>query len=127
LESIILFAHGARDPAWAGPLERLQAAVRLQAPDLDVRLAFLELMQPTLPEAIDAAVLDGARQISVVPVFLAQGGHVKREVPVLMQTARDRHPGVKITLQEALGETQRVIDAMAVSVILQKGQTSQNG
>ena len=117
MDSIILFAHGARDPEWARPLERLRQAVLVQAPDANVRLAFLEFMSPTLAEALDAVAADGGRQVLVVPVFLAQGGHVKRDVPVILQAARERHPDLNIYLCAALGENQSVIDAMATSVL----------
>ncbi len=112
-DALILFAHGARDPAWAGPLERLRESVSARAPGLDVQLAFLEFMQPTLPEAVDLVVGRGAAAIDVVPVFLAQGGHVRRDVPVMLEAAMTRHPAVRIHLQPALGESQAVIDAMA--------------
>jgi sirohydrochlorin cobaltochelatase len=116
-EALILFAHGARDPAWAGPLERLREAVLLRAPGLDVELAFLEFLTPTLPEAIDRAVARGATRIGVVPVFLAQGGHVRRDVPAMLEAAASRHPAVTIHLQPVLGEAQAVLDAMAAVVV----------
>ena len=46
-----------------------------------VELAFLEFMSPTLPEAIAALVQGGVCKVAVVPVFLAQGGHLKRDLP----------------------------------------------
>ena len=52
------------------------------------------------------------------PVFLAQGGHVKREVPELLAAARQRHLAVTIDLRAAVGEADRVIAAMA-DVVLQ--------
>jgi len=117
MNSIILFAHGARDPEWARPLERLRTSVLAQAPAADVRLAFLEFMSPTLAEALDAAVLAGAERAEIVPVFLAQGGHVKRDVALILQAARERHPGLEIVLRDALGESQTVIEAMAACVL----------
>lgn len=123
MRALILFAHGARDPAWAGPLERLREAVRRRAPHADVRLAFLEFMQPDLATALDQAVAGGAVRIDVVPVFLAQGGHVRRDVPQILTAAHARHPGVDIRLQEALGEQQAVIDAMAQCLL---GTTTEN-
>lgn len=117
MNAIILFAHGARDPEWARPLERLQAAVLARAPGGDVRLAFLEFMDPTLSGALDAVARDGATRVEIVPVFLAQGGHVKRDVPLILQAARDRHPTLVIELREALGESQTVIDVMASCVV----------
>ncbi|WP_018605468.1 sirohydrochlorin chelatase [Uliginosibacterium gangwonense] len=118
MKSIILFGHGARDQEWAQPLIRLQAVVCKRLPDTDVRLAFLEFMAPTLDLAIDSAVQAGADHVAVVPVFLAQGGHVKRDVPNIVEAARLRHPKVVFTLRPALGELDRVIEALAEGVIL---------
>lgn len=118
MNAIILFAHGARDPQWAQPLIRLQTVVCERLPDVDVRLAFLEFMTPTLDIAIDAAVQAGAHEVAIVPVFLAQGGHVKRDVPEIVEAARQRHPEVAFTLKPALGEQDRVIKALAEAVIL---------
>ena len=42
--AMILFAHGARDPAWATPFERLRQLIRDILPDATVSLAFLELI-----------------------------------------------------------------------------------
>jgi sirohydrochlorin cobaltochelatase len=112
-QAIILFAHGARDPEWTRPFERLREALQALLPGADVELAYLELMQPDLKEAASRLVARGAGAISVVPVFMAQGGHLKRDLPRRVEEARALHPGVGITLQPAIGETQAVIDAMA--------------
>jgi len=47
---ILLFAHGARDPAWAQPFERARDALRqrAEAQGTTVRLAFLEFMSPDI-------------------------------------------------------------------------------
>ncbi len=111
--AIVLFGHGARDPEWAGPMRRIRDTV-LARPDAPrVELAFLEFMSPTLPEAIAALVQGGATKVAVVPVFLAQGGHLKRDLPVLLDEARAAHPGCAITLATAAGEAEPVVRAMA--------------
>ena len=56
---LVLFAHGARDPQWREPFERLAGKVRAARPDLAVSLAFLELMTPDLATATDALVAQG--------------------------------------------------------------------
>lgn len=114
--AIILFAHGARDPEWARPVETLLATVKARHPGTRACSAFLEFMPPTLETAIDDCVADGSRHITIVPVFLAQGGHLKREVPHLMEQARTRHPGVTLQLTGAIGEQREVIEAMAVAI-----------
>ncbi len=54
--ALVLFAHGARDPRWAEPFQRIQSMLRARRSDAVVELAFLELMQPVLADAIAALV-----------------------------------------------------------------------
>ena len=114
---VILLAHGARDPSWAAPFEAVAARVRERAPDAVVRLAFLELMPPSLAEA-GAALADlGCTRVDVVPVFLGGGGHVRRDVPAQIARLRDAHSNVAWILHDALGETPHVIAALADSAL----------
>jgi len=109
---LILFAHGARDPAWAGPFERVAGAVRAARPDLAVSLAFLEFMAPDLPAAGARLASAGCRHVTVLPLFLGVGGHVRKDLPVLLQGLRTRHPEVAWTLAPAIGEDARLLQAM---------------
>jgi len=110
---LVLFAHGARDPRWATPFEAIAAAVRERAPDVAVRLAFLELMEPDLGTAVDGLVTGGCTAIDVLPLFLGTGGHLRRDLPPLVEAAAARHAGVSIALHGAVGETAALIAAMA--------------
>ncbi|KAF1043749.1 MAG: Sirohydrochlorin cobaltochelatase [Herbaspirillum frisingense] len=110
---LILFAHGARDPAWAAPFERLRALTQAAMPDTDVQLAFLELMQPDLPTLAARQVAHGVQRITVVPVFLGQGGHVRCDLPQLLAQLRQAHPQVHIATVPAAGEDEAVLQALA--------------
>lgn len=110
---MILFAHGARSAGWAAPFERLRDLARGRLPGVAVELAFLELMEPRLPELAARLVAQGAAQITVVPVFLGQGGHVLRDLPLLIDQLRLDHPGVAIDVVEAAGENAAVLHALA--------------
>lgn len=112
-KAVILFGHGARDPEWAGPMQRIRATMLAAAPDAVVELAFLEFMSPTLDVAVDELVARGVTQIVLVPVFLAQGGHLKRDLPMLVDAARARHPGCTFELGLAVGEAPGVVAAIA--------------
>ena len=112
-QALILFAHGARDPEWAGPARRVAEALRRERPDARVELAFLEFMTPTLAEVAAAALADGVVQVRIVPLFLAQGGHLKKDLPLLVEELRQRYPACQFELAPAVGEDQDVIDAMA--------------
>lgn len=114
-QGLLLFAHGARDPRWAEPFEAVAARVRAQRPELAVRLAFLEFMQPELPQAAAELVAGGCRQIDVLPLFLGAGGHVRKDLPALIERLQAEHAGVRFTLHAAIGEMPDVIDAMAAA------------
>jgi sirohydrochlorin cobaltochelatase len=78
-----------------------------------VRLAYLEQMTPTLDDAIAALARDGVSSIRVVPLFLGAGGHVKEDLPRLVSAARAAHPGLRLTLEDPIGERPEVIVAIA--------------
>jgi sirohydrochlorin cobaltochelatase len=111
--ALVLFAHGARDPRWAAPFERLQQLVQAQLPDSAVELAFLELMTPRLPDLVARLVEQGCDDVTVVPVFLGQGGHVLRDLPVIAEQLRRDHPQLTLTVAGAAGEDGSVLNAIA--------------
>ncbi len=110
---IVLFAHGARDPRWAEPFARVADAMRAADAGTPVAVAFLERMRPTLAEAVVSLLAAGAREVDVVPVFLGMGGHVRDDLPPLVESLRDAHPDVAFRLHGALGERPDVIAALA--------------
>ncbi len=115
--ALILFAHGARDPEWAAPLRRVAAAARTQLPTLRIALAFLEMQPPTLAESAQALIDEGYARIIIVPMFMAQGGHLKSDVPRLVDELRAANPALRFDLVAAIGEAESVVQAMATHVL----------
>jgi sirohydrochlorin cobaltochelatase len=111
--ALVLFAHGARARGWAAPFERLRDLTRARLPGVEVSLAFLELMEPRLPEQVAALVDAGVSQVTVVPVFLGQGGHLLRDLPLLVDKMRSDHPGLDLKVVGAIGEDPDVLAAMS--------------
>jgi sirohydrochlorin cobaltochelatase len=119
--ALILFAHGARDPEWAAPMRRVQAILRQQRPGLRVELAFLEFMAPDLPACIAGLVADGATKILIMPMFIARGGHLKRDVPEMLARLRADWPAVDFVLAGVVGEHEAVVQAMAAATLQEAG------
>jgi sirohydrochlorin cobaltochelatase len=115
--ALILFAHGARDPEWANPMRRVQAAIRLRVSDMPVELAFLEFLTPSLPDAVANLVKQGADKIVVMPMFIARGGHLKNDLPGIIEVLRSTYPNVDFSLGGAIGEDESVIQAMAMATL----------
>jgi len=110
---LVLFAHGARDARWREPFDRLQAKLTALLPDTAVRLAFLELMEPSLPVALAELAGAGVAEVTVVPVFFGQGGHIRRDLPALIDQCRAQYPAMRIDCATAVGEAESVLDAIA--------------
>ena len=117
MRGIVLFAHGSRDAEWARPFEAIAARVRAQRPEYPVALAYLESMAPTLAEAVAELAARGASSITVFPLFLAQGGHLKHDVPRLLESIRTAHPHLPIALESALGDDPALLDAIAAWIL----------
>ena len=117
MRGIVLFAHGARDPEWARPFEAIRDAVRKQRPEYPIVVAYLEAMSPTLEEAIAALVAEGAPAITVFPLFMAQGGHLKHDLPRILAAIRESHPHVPIALEAAIGDVPEIVAAIAGWII----------
>jgi sirohydrochlorin cobaltochelatase len=113
LRGIVLFAHGARDPQWAEPFARIRERIRGSRPEYPIELAFLEAMTPTLDEAIATLIGEGASGITVFPLFMAQGGHLKQDLPRILDAIRANHPHVPISLEPPIGEVPEIIEAIA--------------
>ena len=114
---LILFAHGSRDARWAAPFEAVAARIRERRPGVPLQLAFLEQMRPTLAEAAAALVAAGCRKVDVLPMFLGTGGHLRSDLPPMVDALRVAHPGVQWRLQPAIGEHAEVSKAMAVAAL----------
>jgi sirohydrochlorin cobaltochelatase len=110
--AMILFAHGARDPRWAQPFQRLQSMTQASLPEVKVELAFLELMAPNLTDLVTQLVADGCEKIVVSPIFLGQGGHVQRDLPLLINLLRETYPKLELKQLEAVGEDAMVLQAI---------------
>ena len=91
----------------------------MAGPDTRVSLAFLELMKPDLETAVAAQVAAGCAEITVVPVFFGQGGHVRRDLPLVIEACRAAHPGIDIRATVPVGEDDAVLDALAAYCLRQ--------
>ncbi|WP_284619968.1 sirohydrochlorin chelatase [Aquabacterium humicola] len=113
MNGLLLFAHGARDPAWARPFEAVARRCRDERPAASVELAFLEFMSPGLVEAGRRLAAAGCTEVDVLPLFLGAGGHVRKDVPVLLAQLEAEQPQVRWVLHPAIGEAAALVDAMA--------------
>ena len=113
MNALILFAHGSRDPAWAAPFRAIQRKVSEKKPGLAVELAFLEIMEPSLPEIAERLVAAGATKLTIAPLFMAHGAHLKKDLAEMLSTLKDRHPRIEVAVLPVLGEADTVLLAIS--------------
>ena len=111
--ALVLFAHGSRDPAWAEPFKAIQALIHAQAPGLRSELAFLELMQPSIADCVAKLAAEGFAEMTIVPLFLAAGRHLREDLPALIKLIQVDHPGLTIAILPPVGEMAEIQAAIA--------------
>jgi sirohydrochlorin cobaltochelatase len=110
---LILYAHGARDPRWAEPFERLLSRLHERKPELPATLAYLEHMSPDLTTATRALASRGVVRIRIVPLFFGRGGHLRDDFPAQVDAARAAVPGITFEIVSAAAEDPAIIEALA--------------
>ncbi|MTE12425.1 sirohydrochlorin chelatase [Nocardia aurantiaca] len=88
------------------------ARIAAQRPDLDVRLAFLDLSTPSVDQVVDAVASERHSRAIVVPLLLGSAFHARVDLPGLLEDARARHPQLRLTQAEVLGPDPHLIIAL---------------
>jgi sirohydrochlorin cobaltochelatase len=112
-QGLVIFAHGARDPRWAEPFEKLLWRLRARAPSLEMRVASLELLKPDLKSAVAELVACDVTAVRIAPIFFGQGGHVREDLPQLVERLRQEHCDISIECAAPAGEDGGVMEALA--------------
>ncbi|MQW77243.1 sirohydrochlorin chelatase [Nocardioides sp. dk4132] len=110
--ALVALAHGSRDPRSAETITALVNEVRAMRPDLRIEQAFLELSRPSFQTVVDRLVKAGHEEIVVVPLLLTDAYHAKVDVPSAIETATQRHPGLKIRATSILGLETRFLEVL---------------
>lgn len=113
VQGLVLLGHGARDPEWAEPLKDVAERIRRATGSTHVELAFLEFMSPDLDTAVQRLMAVGCTKVTVLPMFIAQGGHLKRDLPAAVAGLRQQYPASELVLAPAVGTAEPVLAAMA--------------
>jgi len=99
---IILLGHGSRRAeANQGLLEVAQKVSHIL--EQTVTPAYMAHDHPSLPEAVQAKILEGALRIVVMPLFLFRGIHVTVDIHEELREIREQHPNVEIIFTKELG------------------------
>ena len=112
--AVIILGHGSRGNENDAAIKRVVEAIKMISSLEIVEYAFLQYVQPTPDEALDRCIIQGAKDIVIVPFFMQAGAHVTRDIPDFLVKSRTRHPECNIRLTDYVGAhplmTQIVMD-----------------
>ncbi|WP_267888484.1 sirohydrochlorin chelatase [Nocardia yamanashiensis] len=115
--ALIAVAHGSRDPRSAATMYAVVEQIAAARPDLDVRLAFLDLNAPSVDQVVDSVAADGHSHAVVVPLLLGSAFHARVDLPGMLDEIRARHPRLRLTQADVLGADPRLITALRDRVL----------
>ena len=116
MKHLLLVAHGSRREASNDEVRRLTAKLRdkVGARFKGTECAFLELAEPSIPDALQRCIDHGAEEIVVLPYFLSAGRHVARDIPAEVEAKQKEHPQVRISIKPYFGAADGITDLLAV-------------
>lgn len=124
---IILVDHGSRLAEANAMLEEVARVYREQTGARIVEPAHMELAAPSIADAFDRCVAQGARHVVVQLFFLSPGRHSMRDVPRLTAEASAAHPGVTYAVSQPIGIDPRLIEVLAARVAETFARSAQTG
>jgi sirohydrochlorin ferrochelatase len=77
-----------------------------------VTYSHMELAEPTIEQAYEHCIKNGAKEIIVHPYFLAPGRHSKKDIPEMVEKVARKHPDVKYYVTEPLGIHEKIIEVI---------------
>ncbi|MEU2760372.1 MULTISPECIES: sirohydrochlorin chelatase [unclassified Streptomyces] len=101
--TLLVIAHGSRDPRHAATVHALTERVRAERPGLRVETAFLEFNAPSVPRVLERLAAQGADEVVALPLLLTRAFHAKTDIPSVLREARTRLPGLRVRQADVLG------------------------
>jgi len=99
----LLVGHGTRDTHGQAEFHATVALVAAACPDAIVQPCFLELVEPSISDAIARLAKAGVERVVVAPLLLFAAGHAKRDVPEAIDAADRRFPQMRFVQAAHLG------------------------
>ena len=101
--AVLLIGHGTRRAAGVAEFRVLADQLQQALPDRTCLAGFLELVEPDLPAALEQLRQQGFRRITALPALLLAAGHVKNDIPAILNAFQIEHPEMSITFGADLG------------------------
>ncbi len=116
-DAMLVMVHGSPRPIANTDMFAVVDVVRERGVYSIVEVGFMECNEPSIPQAIDRCVEQGAQRVIAVPYFLHTGMHVTDDLPNLLDQAQAQYPEVQFLMGDYLGH-----DPLLADVILERAK-----
>ncbi|MGW7413657.1 sirohydrochlorin chelatase [Streptomyces sp. NPDC054863] len=110
--TLLLVAHGSRDPRHAHTVRALASRVRELRPWTRVEVSFLDFNSPSTTDQLGRLAAEGARDVVALPLLLTRAFHAKSDLPAVLHAASVLHPRLRIVQAEVLGPSPLLVSAV---------------
>ena len=107
----IILGHGSRNPESNQSIKSI-AEMFQNDRDEPVKHAFFQLAEPSLTKVIKDIVNKGGKTITIVPVFLFNGVHIKQDIPEVISEQQKKYPDISFELSEPIGDDPQLVDIL---------------
>lgn len=114
---VLICGHGSRAKIAEEEFSLLAKALRERHPQLKVEYGFLEYSAPNIHMALDRLIEQGVKNIYAVPGMLFAATHAQNDIPSVLTTYQDKHPGLKIEYGRELGLHPKMIEAFETRIL----------
>jgi sirohydrochlorin ferrochelatase len=101
-KAIIMIDHGSKRRESHLDLIEWQKGVQALISDVTVKIAHMEIAEPSLKSTVQECISEGIFDLSVVPLFLGRGKHLQEDIPALITECQIEFPEVKLVQKNAL-------------------------
>ncbi len=116
-EGVLICGHGSRAKIAEREFSLLAKGLKSRFPELKVEYGFLEYSAPNIHMALDSLVEQGVKKIYAVPGMLFAATHAKNDIPSVLTTYQEKHPGLQIEYGKELGLHQEMINAFQARIL----------
>lgn len=103
MKGVILVAHGSREPSAQKEFFTLINLLKPMLPGCMVEGAFLQFSPKTIESSLDELDKSGVNDVILLPYFLFNGVHSKKNIPSLVEKYLSLHSHMKIKIGSVLG------------------------
>jgi sirohydrochlorin cobalto/nickelchelatase len=80
-KGMLLVGHGSTMPYNQELVEKTASMIKVQSKDFIVKCGFMNMNKPTIKESLDEFRREPIDALVVVPLFLAKGVHIEKDIP----------------------------------------------